>query len=280
MATQNTMPLAELVALQRDVERLLARFGAPTRRLPGEWKPPMDVYVDAGEVVIRLEAPGMRLEELQVTVTGGVVTLRGGVERDRYAPPERYAVRESAWGEFERRVSLPEGVDPSKVRAAYRDGVLEVRLPDESARRARRVPVVAAGRSERPAARPGSAATAGPDQRPRPHLFHGSAEAADNPDLGGPATGPHGTGDEHLPGEPEAHLQPPGEELRYAPRHLPSQEEWLGRTSSGEESLEKAAEEQAEAGVPPAAPKATRGRAETPAGGEVEGRRRWRLFRR
>lgn len=284
MVSQTHVPVAELVALQRDVQRLMSRFGATGPAEAEETKPLLDVYMTDDEIVIRLEAPGMTAEDLQVAVIGGVVSLKGEIARDRLAPPEAYVLRESSWGRFERRVSLPEGVDASRVRATFSDGVLTVRLLSSRGPESRRVGVRTSGEGGQ---KPPEAHVSGG----RPHLFHGASEAATEPELGGAATGPSGTGNEELPGPPQANPQPRGDQLRYAPAHILSQEEWIGQTSSEAESLEEAAEEDSGGGAPGSAPQATRtpGEAGTqpPPQGErmldvagPGGKRRRGLFRR
>jgi HSP20 family protein len=88
-----------------------------------------DVIEEDDEVVVRLEAPGMRREDFQVELRGSVLSVRGEKRIDRESKRSGYRVVECAYGAFRRDVPLPVPVLADKVRASYRDGVLRVALP-------------------------------------------------------------------------------------------------------------------------------------------------------
>lgn len=104
----------------------LARM--PRRQLEGatEWAPAIDVAAKDGDLVIRAELPGVKQEDVDITLQDGVLTISGERKAEREEERGGYYVRERRYGSFSRSLTLPQGTDESKVRARYEDGVLEV----------------------------------------------------------------------------------------------------------------------------------------------------------
>ena len=88
------------------------------------------------EYVIRVEVPAFEASELEVTVTGNMLTIRA-----EHRPAAKEAAAERPNGRLERTMTLPEGVNPEKVEAPYRNGVLEVHLPKAPEAMTRRIEV-------------------------------------------------------------------------------------------------------------------------------------------
>ncbi|MCX6887073.1 MAG: Hsp20/alpha crystallin family protein [Verrucomicrobia bacterium] len=93
------------------------------------WAPAMDVQEDKDSVVVQVELPGMKREEIQVSLEDGTLTISG--ERKMEKPVEGVSVHhtERSYGLFERSVTLPTMVAADKVNAQYADGMLTVTLP-------------------------------------------------------------------------------------------------------------------------------------------------------
>lgn len=91
--------------------------------------PRMDVVEHDDEVVVRAEVPGVKKEDLDVSVTGNAVTVKGTTKREDRQEKGDYYRCEIAQGSFSRTVGLPGEIDPDKVKASFDDGVLELRLP-------------------------------------------------------------------------------------------------------------------------------------------------------
>lgn len=102
-----------------------------------------EVFEDDDRVVVRLEAPGMEVEDFDLHVYGRVLTVRGEKRSMRESKDGRYSMLECAYGSFERAVELPADVDVDTAKARYRRGVLRVELPKvrSAAPRHRRVEV-------------------------------------------------------------------------------------------------------------------------------------------
>ena len=137
-------PFADLSRLQ---EQLAGLLGASPDRFLGGWStgvyPPLNVFRTADGAVIRAELPGVRPEDISVTVEGRQLTIAG--ERRPAEPDKRgYHRRERAWGKFSRSVRLPEDLDLGRVEAQCRHGVLTLRVPIAEAAKARQVTIQAA----------------------------------------------------------------------------------------------------------------------------------------
>ena len=91
-----------------------------------EWTPPMDILESDKEYVIKTELPGVRREDVRVTVENGLLMLTGERRLEPEAAGRHYRCIERAYGQFVRCVALPEDVTPDRVRAAFKDGVLRV----------------------------------------------------------------------------------------------------------------------------------------------------------
>lgn len=99
---------------------------APTLALRA---PSLDVYEDKDDVVVKAELPGMKKEEIEVTVSGDVVTIKGEKKQEEEVKEKDYCRRERSYGAFSRSVALPCEVKGGEVKASFKEGVLEVRMP-------------------------------------------------------------------------------------------------------------------------------------------------------
>jgi HSP20 family protein len=143
MAMQRWQPFGGVVerwdpfrisGIQGEVNRLFDDFfGRTSATTPaaGErtWAPPVDIWETKDNLVLAFEIPGMREKDLSVTMTGDHLTVKGERRFDRDVKEESYHRLERVYGRFERTIQLPLEVQADKIRAAYRDGVLEVTLP-------------------------------------------------------------------------------------------------------------------------------------------------------
>jgi HSP20 family protein len=93
-----------------------------------QWAPAVDVLTKDADLVIRAELPGLKQEDVDITLQNGVLTISGEHKIDEEEQRGNYHVRERRYGSFRRSMTLPEGTDESKVHARFEDGVLEVRV--------------------------------------------------------------------------------------------------------------------------------------------------------
>lgn len=100
-----------------------------------EWSPPVDIDEDDKEYTLKAELPGMKKEEIKVTVEAGVLSIAGERKVEKEEKHKKYHRIERSYGAFTRSFTLPEGVSSDKLSAEFKDGVLKVHLPkDEKAK--------------------------------------------------------------------------------------------------------------------------------------------------
>ncbi|HXH08139.1 MAG TPA: Hsp20/alpha crystallin family protein [Vicinamibacterales bacterium] len=149
-------PFAEVSALHRELDRLFNRFFGDEARTPREttadyaFVPAMDVYSTDQGWTVRVVCPGVDPEKLEVNVAGNTLTVRG--ERVPTAAEGAPLVSEITYGRFERSIVLPEAIEPDKIQAVYRHGVLEVTLPLKEAAKPRRIEIAVEDRKSLKAA--------------------------------------------------------------------------------------------------------------------------------
>lgn len=105
------------------------------------WMPALDVIDGDAEVTIKAEVPGMAAKDVNVSISGNVLTLSGEKDDSKEKKGENFYVSERRFGSFRRTVELPEGVDADKVTAEQTNGVLTVRIPKPKTAKPKIVPV-------------------------------------------------------------------------------------------------------------------------------------------
>jgi HSP20 family protein len=143
-------PFRELSSLQTEMNRLFsAAFdgqgqGAATAR---RWTPAMDLLETDDEFVLRADLPGMTDADVHIELEDSVLTVSGERKLEHEDKREGFYRMERAYGAFSRSLTLPKGVDPEGVTAAFDRGVLEVRVPKPEQRKPRRI-TISTGESE------------------------------------------------------------------------------------------------------------------------------------
>jgi len=126
-----TNPMLDITSdFTREADRLFSDFiNRGIFRLSDEWAPGVDVIETKDEVVVRAEVPGMTKEDISVTLQDNVLTLRGEKKQEQAQNGATYHRVERMYGSFVRSFTLPTLVLADKVRAHYKNGVLEITLP-------------------------------------------------------------------------------------------------------------------------------------------------------
>ena len=93
------------------------------------WSPRCDVTEADGVMVIHAELPGVERKDMEISVEGGMLTVRGEKRTEKKQEEKGRTYSERFFGSFERSIAIPEGVDQAKIEADLKDGVLEVRIP-------------------------------------------------------------------------------------------------------------------------------------------------------
>jgi HSP20 family protein len=107
----------------------VTRPSRPFSRRLASWMPTMDVFEKNGEIVVKTDLPGMKKDEVQILLEDGDLVLKGERKTLTETKEENYYRSERVFGEFYRRLPLPEGVDAKLIAAKFTDGVLEVKIP-------------------------------------------------------------------------------------------------------------------------------------------------------
>ena len=94
----------------------------------GTWHPAVDIFETEQEIVFKVEAPGLTKEQVNVEVDEGTLHLKGERKFEKDVKEESYHRIERVYGGFQRSFVLPDSVDPDKVRAELKDGILDIRL--------------------------------------------------------------------------------------------------------------------------------------------------------
>ena len=121
-----------LTDLRDEIDRL---FEAPlselarTSQLLSGWTPALEIYEDKDNIYVRAELPGMKKEEIELSLHDGSLSISGERKNEeKFKDAEVYRA-ERFFGRFQRTVSLPTPVEADKVKAQYKDGILSVTLP-------------------------------------------------------------------------------------------------------------------------------------------------------
>jgi HSP20 family protein len=112
---------------------LMRRSGGQQRAQVTEWAPAMDVLQKDGDLMVRAELPGVKLEDVDITIHDRVLTISGERKLEEETERGGYYVRERRHGSFRRSMTLPEGVEEDRIRARFQDGVLEVTIEGAAA---------------------------------------------------------------------------------------------------------------------------------------------------
>jgi HSP20 family protein len=137
-------PRNDLNQIRREINRL---FEDPFDLLvPGTsffegWEPTIDVYEDKDKTTLRAELPGMKQEDIDVSLEGNTLILSGERKQEEEHKEGQTYRSERFFGRFQRTITLPQPVDPGKIKASYKDGVLTIELPKSEEAKQKRIEV-------------------------------------------------------------------------------------------------------------------------------------------
>jgi HSP20 family protein len=107
----------------------LSRFSLLTPAVAEEIIPSVDIYVDKNDVVVKAELPGIRKEDIDITLTQDTIIISGKKRKEEEVEKKNYYKWECSYGSFSRVLALPSEVQTDKVKTQFKDGVLEIRIP-------------------------------------------------------------------------------------------------------------------------------------------------------
>ena len=137
----------------RELEEMSARlnrfFGQPIARKPGDaedgffadWAPAIDVQETDAEYLLKADLPDVKKDDVKVDVKEGVLSIEGERKQEKEEKGKKFHRIERSYGKFIRRLALPTEVDPQKIAAEFKDGVLNVHLPKSAVAKPRAIEV-------------------------------------------------------------------------------------------------------------------------------------------
>lgn len=148
---QNWAPFRELDHFKRSLDEMFDHFLGnwnPIEAMRGANMPAFESYVDGDQLIVRADLPGIDAKDVDVTVSGDVLTVRGKRERTEEQKKRDYIHREVSYGSFESSITLPKGVNAEQIKASYKNGVLELSMPAPKEIAPREVPIALEGKTE------------------------------------------------------------------------------------------------------------------------------------
>jgi HSP20 family protein len=127
-------PFRELEEMSDRLNRMISRPALPRTNgketmVVADWTPSVDISETDGEYLIKAEIPDVKKEDVKVTLEDGVLTIQGVRNQESEEKGKKYHRVERSYGSFVRSFSLPDLVDEEKVKAEFKDGVLNLQLP-------------------------------------------------------------------------------------------------------------------------------------------------------
>lgn len=135
-------PVREFMTLREAMDRLMDdAFTRPLSQDGFTTLPAMDLMETDDDVIVKAVLPGLKAEDVQISVTGDIFTLRGEVKQEEERKDAKYLIREQRYGTFERSVRLPSNVVTDKAKAEFENGILTVTLPKSEAVKPRTITI-------------------------------------------------------------------------------------------------------------------------------------------
>ncbi len=139
----------QALGLRQVMDRLLEDAFVAPRSVVGQLGsgggPALNAYEEGDNFVIETQLPGMKPEDIDVSIDQGVLTIRGETKAEEERKERNYLIREYRSGRFSRSVRLPDTADTDAVQATYADGVLRLTLPKVERAKARRIQIETGG---------------------------------------------------------------------------------------------------------------------------------------
>ena len=122
-------PFRDMLSMRRAMDRLFDRALEPSWSETPVWDLALDVVENKNEFLVKASLPGINPDDLEITFTDNVLTIKGETKEDKEIKEEQYHLRERRQGVFSRSISLPNRVKADAIQASYDAGVLTLKLP-------------------------------------------------------------------------------------------------------------------------------------------------------
>jgi HSP20 family protein len=135
-------PFRDMLSLRADMDRLFSSlFGHTPEEREGFWAPVIDIEEDNENILVKAEIPGMKKDDIKVSVQGNMLNITGERKQESEAKNKTFHRVERTYGKFSRMITLPTDVDSDKVKASYKDGILNITLPKPESVKPRHIDV-------------------------------------------------------------------------------------------------------------------------------------------
>ena len=140
-------PFREVSKLRNEMDRLWEDYFGSGRKafqpMGGTWMPSVDVSETADKIVVKAEIPGIDSKDIDISLSGDVLTIKGEKKTEREEKEENYHLVERGYGSFTRSLRLPVGVEADKIEASYKQGILTVTCPKKEEVKAKTIEIKA-----------------------------------------------------------------------------------------------------------------------------------------
>jgi HSP20 family protein len=145
MAIARWDPFRDLGVLQERMNRIFEDTGRGWRgdeaTSTTSWSPAVDIYETESEIVVKAELPGVDKKDISLNLEKNVLTLRGERKFEKETKQENYHRIERSYGSFSRSFTIPASVDEERIRADYKDGILDIALPKKEQVKPKQIPI-------------------------------------------------------------------------------------------------------------------------------------------
>ena len=137
-------PMSEMEEMRNEMSRM---FGFPFGRGDADgffgslWSPAVDIVQEGDHFLVRADLPGMKKDEIEITLNGDTLTISGEKKRESEAKDDGYYRSERYYGKFSRSLVRPSTVDANKIEASYKDGVLSLTIPKSEEARPKQIKI-------------------------------------------------------------------------------------------------------------------------------------------
>jgi len=141
---RRTSPFGEMLSLRNAMDRLFDEtFWRPTWGARGleEWQLPLDVQTTADALIVKAALPGIRPDDVDITIDGITLTIQGRLNEEREEGEQGYLVREIRRGSFSRSVALTSDLKTDEAKASFENGIVTLTIPKAEQAKPRRIPI-------------------------------------------------------------------------------------------------------------------------------------------
>ena len=146
MALVRWRPARDFLNIRDEIDRMFDEFFGTlpervTTGLENVWTPSVDISETDNDIIVTAELPGVKKDDVKISLQDNVLTIRGEKKQEKEEKNENYHRVERAYGVFQRSFTLPTTVDPKKIKATFKDGVLKIKLPKTEEARMKEIPI-------------------------------------------------------------------------------------------------------------------------------------------